>query len=119
MRKINVFNVKMNFDIINLQTFDTVEVSNFDSNDNCKIKGFFLNYSGVVFDYYSDVIVSEEIKYRSRIKGFKHVVIFSNNKIFTLLAPLDIESSEFIEKHIKVFSTRMVLTEKLKFKDEI
>jgi len=93
-----------NFDSLGLQTFDTVEVF---GEKGKSWKGFFLKFN---------IITHGE---NFKILGFKAVNIFSNNCFFLISAEEDIITrTKFDIKHLRVFHTRMVLTEKLKFEGE-
>jgi hypothetical protein len=94
-----------NFDTLGLQLFDTVEV--FDSKKEKSWKGFFLGFG--------------TISYGSKFEtlGFKNVVLFINNYVGGLRASEDIITKTKHETfYLKVFHTRMVLTEKFKFKQD-
>jgi len=94
-----------NFDSLGLQLFDTVEV--FDLKKSKSWKGFFLGFGTMSYGNKFEVL------------GFKNVVLFINNYIGGICASEDvITKTKFEQPYLKVFHTRMVLTEKIKFKED-
>jgi len=94
-----------NFDSLGLQLFDTVEV--FDLKKGKSWKGFFLGFGTLSYGSNFEVL------------GFKNVVLFIYNCVGAVSASEDvITKTKFEEHHLRVFHTRMVLTEKFKFKED-
>lgn len=94
-----------NFDSLGLQLFDTVEV--FDLKKCKRWKGFFLGFNTLSYNN------------KFQTLGFKRVTIFINNDIGSIdSSDYVITKTKFEESYLRVFHTRMVLTEKFKFKED-